>query len=100
MTGSWVINNVYGICFTVFCIENWMIGNFKNILAIFVGLIVYDISFVFGSDVMVTVAQGLDLPIKLMFPKDLLTEQYSVLGLGDIIIPGMFVSMCLRIDFI
>ena len=26
--------------------------------------------------------------------------QYSILGLGDIVIPGIFVSLCLRFDFL
>ncbi len=40
---------------------------------------------------MVTVAKNFDAPIKIMFPKDLGAEvfQFSMLGLGDIVIPGM-----------
>jgi len=26
--------------------------------------------------------------------------QYSILGLGDIVIPGIFLSLCLRFDFL
>lgn len=39
---------------------------------------------------MVTVAKSFDAPIKLLFPKQLFAEelQYSMLGLGDIVIPG------------
>lgn len=39
----------------------------------------------------VDVAKGLDAPIKLLFPKDLAlsaTKGFTMLGLGDIIIPG------------
>lgn len=65
-------------------------------------LFFYDIFFVFGTDVMVTVATSIDAPIKLQFPKDLSTDppKYSILGLGDIVIPGIFVSLCLRFDFL
>ena len=51
---------------------------------------------------MVTVATSIDAPIKLQFPKDLSTDppKYSILGLGDIVIPGIFVSLCLRFDFL
>ena len=44
---------------------------------------------VFGSNVMVTVAKGVEAPIKLMFPRgqngcgDL---EFSMLGLGDIVV--------------
>ena len=51
---------------------------------------------------MVTVATSIDAPIKLQFPKDLSIDppKYSILGLGDIVIPGIFVSLCLRFDFL
>ena len=67
-------------------------------------LFFYDIFFVFGTDVMLTVAKSIDAPIKLMFPR-IPKEgeegpQYSMLGLGDIVIPGIFVSLCLRFDFL
>lgn len=50
----------------------------------------YDIFWVFGTDVMVTVAKSFDAPVKLLWPKALFAEQlhFSMLGLGDIVIPG------------
>jgi len=49
---------------------------------------------------MVTVAKSFDAPIKLVFPKSLLAEVYSfsMLGLGDIVIPGIFIALLLRYD--
>jgi minor histocompatibility antigen H13 len=50
---------------------------------------------------MLTVAKSVDAPIKLMFPYNLKkTEapQFSMLGLGDIVIPGIFVALCLKYD--
>jgi len=78
------------------------LGNFKNGYMLLVLLFFYDIFFVFGTDVMLTVAKGIDAPIKLQFPKDYSEEKpkYSILGLGDIVIPGVFVSLCLRFDFL
>jgi minor histocompatibility antigen H13 len=69
-TKLWIANNVMAICFAIYCVEHWLVGNFRNIFLIFVGLILYDISFVFGSDVMMTVAQGIDLPVKILIPMD------------------------------
>ena len=72
-------------------------------------LFFYDIFFVFGSDVMLTVAKNIDAPIKLLFPTewDALDAEtgepkpkYSLLGLGDIVIPGVFISLALRFDVI
>jgi minor histocompatibility antigen H13 len=49
---------------------------------------------------MVTVAKSVDAPIKLMFPIDMLATppKFSMLGLGDIVIPGIFVALCLKFD--
>ena len=65
------------------------------------GLFFYDIFWVFRTDVMVTVAKGLDVPIKLLFPYNLYEEEisFSLVGLGDIVIPGIFIALCLRYDF-
>ena len=51
---------------------------------------------------MVKVATNLDIPIKLLWPKSVsfATERgFTMLGLGDIVIPGMFVATALRYDY-
>ena len=85
------------------------------------GLFVYDIYMVFFTPMMVTVATQLDVPIKLLFPRpdgcvlpvgaaegSALMNEYldciakkrtmAMLGLGDIVIPGMMVAFALRFD--
>ena len=57
---------------------------------IFGGLVLYDVYFVFGSDVMMTVAKGMDLPLKILLPTDSTFSMFAMIGLGDIIIPGLF----------
>ena len=51
---------------------------------------------------MVNVAQNVDAPIKLLFPKAWAQEdanaQFSMLGLGDVVIPGIFIALLLRFD--
>lgn len=54
---------------------------------------------------MVTVAKNLDGPIKILFPRDSLIPNpetgkidLSLLGLGDIVIPGFFLALLLRFD--
>jgi len=53
---------------------------------------------------MVTVAKNLDGPIKILFPRSLTPDPttgkiaLSLLGLGDIVIPGFFLSLLLRFD--
>jgi minor histocompatibility antigen H13 len=97
-TKYWVANNVIALAFTIHSIEHWLVGNFRYILLIFFGLIAYDVYFVFASEVMMTVATGIDLPIKLLMPAG--GGQLAILGLGDIVIPGLLSSMCIRCDLI
>ena len=99
-TKFWAINNIIAICFAIHAIEHWLVGNFRYIFLIFAGLMLYDISFVFGTDVMMTVAKGIDLPIKILIPSSPTMKSFAMIGLGDIIIPGLLSSMCLRYDFI
>ena len=54
--------------------------------------------FVYASDVMMTVATGFDAPMKVLIPNG--QSGYNMLGIGDIIVPGLLVSLCLRIDFV
>jgi minor histocompatibility antigen H13 len=53
---------------------------------------------------MVTVAKSLDVPIKLVFPRpsptDSTTElpSHAMLGLGDVVLPGIMIGLALRFD--
>lgn len=58
-------------------------------------LFVYDIVMVFKSKMMVTVAMSLDVPIKLKIPNG---DKFSILGLGDIVVPGVLVAWALKFD--
>lgn len=59
-------------------------------------LFFYDIFWVFASDVMITVAMKFDVPIKLKFP--LASGKFSILGLGDMVIPGFLLALALKFD--
>ncbi len=62
----------------------------------------YDIYFVLGSKVMVEVATNLEIPVKILVPRIVSRERREImltlLGLGDLVIPGTFISLCLRYD--
>lgn len=69
------------------------------------GLFFYDIFWVFYTPVMVSVATNFDAPIKLLWPRNIIdyllsqgSTGFTMLGLGDIVIPGIFVALCLRYD--
>mmetsp|Transcript_58885 Transcript_58885/g.140067 ORF Transcript_58885/g.140067 Transcript_58885/m.140067 type:complete len:371 (-) Transcript_58885:337-1449(-) len=100
-THHWVTNNMFGVAFALRGIEMLSVGSFVNGAILLCGLFVYDIFWVFGTDVMVTVAKSFQAPIKLVFPRDWsapVGQQFSMLGLGDIVIPGLFIALLLRWD--
>lgn len=81
-------------------LRNIDLASFKVGFLLLWFLFFYDIFWVYGTDVMVTVAKKLDIPIKLLFPflNDEGVQKFSMLGLGDIVIPGLFVALCLKFD--
>ncbi|KAH8581598.1 presenilin peptidase [Cryptosporidium sp. chipmunk genotype I] len=98
VTGSWIIHNLFAISFCIQAISLISIGSFKIGAILLCGLFFYDIFWVFGTDVMVTVAKSFEGPAKLIFPVSFDPWKHSILGLGDIVIPGLFMSLCLRFD--
>lgn len=94
----WLANNVLGLAFSIQGIEMLSLGSFKVGGILLAGLFVYDIFWVFFTPVMVSVAKSFDAPIKLLFPTGDATRPFSLLGLGDIVIPGIFVALALRYD--
>jgi len=101
VTKHWIANNVLGLSFSLQGIAMLNLGSYKVGCILLWGLFVYDIFWVFGTDVMVTVARSFDAPVKLLFPKDIFQAEweFSMLGLGDIVIPGIFIALLLRFDY-
>jgi len=100
MTKHWISNNILGLSFSIQGVALLSLGSYKIGCILLGGLFFYDIFWVFGTDVMVTVAKSFDAPVKLLFPKHLFATdlQFSMLGLGDIVIPGIFIALLLRFD--
>lgn len=99
----WIANNIFGLAFSLTGIEVLHLNSFPIGCILLGGLFVYDIFWVFGTDVMVTVATSFEAPIKLLFPMDFLEKglwgkNFAMLGLGDIVIPGIFIALLLRFD--
>ena len=101
-TRHFVSNNLIGIAISMQALESLSVGSFKTGAVLLSLLFFYDIFFVFGTDVMVTVAKSVDAPIKLLFPRAFAKPDadalFSMLGLGDIVLPGVFVALVLRFD--
>jgi minor histocompatibility antigen H13 len=103
MKKHWIANNLFGLAFAVNGVELLHLNNVLTGCILLGGLFLYDIFWVFGTDVMVTVAKSFEAPIKLVMPQDLLENGFNatnmaMLGLGDIVIPGIFVALLLRYD--
>jgi len=100
----WIANNLFGLAFAVNGVELLQLPKVSTGCILLGGLFFYDIFWVFGTDVMVTVAKSFEAPIKLVFPQDLLengplaANNFAMLGLGDIVIPGIFIALLLRFD--
>lgn len=123
-TGHWTLNNFIGVALCVTFASLCKVPSLKVSATLFAGLFVYDIFFVFlsdrffGKNVMVEVATStplnpasaiadflhlpvtpvktLALPAKLIFPGK--EGHHSILGLGDIILPEVFLVFLLEMD--
>ncbi|XP_031549797.1 minor histocompatibility antigen H13-like isoform X2 [Actinia tenebrosa] len=99
----WLANNIFGLAFSLNGVELLHLNSVTIGCILLGGLFIYDIFWVFGTDVMVTVAKSFEAPIKLVFPMDVLEKglsasNFAMLGLGDIVIPGIFIALLLRFD--
>ncbi|KAI9163252.1 Intramembrane protease 2 [Paramyrothecium foliicola] len=94
-TSSTMLSNLlgYGMCYGSLLLLSPT--NFLTGALVLSGLFFYDIFMVFYTPYMVTVATTLDVPIKLTFEA---AARKSILGLGDIVIPGMLMGWALRLD--
>ena len=110
---AWVLQDILGACFCVYLIQNLRLPSLKIISILLVLLLLYDVFFVFitplltsnGESVMVSVATGGSRGSKESLPMVFLIplfgnsplymcreRSYSLLGFGDVIIPGLLVA--------
>ncbi|KAH9946985.1 signal peptide peptidase-domain-containing protein [Amylocystis lapponica] len=99
---SALLTDMLGLSFSHNALSLLKIDSFKTGCILLSGLFLYDVWWVFGTEVMVKVATTLDVPIKLLWPKSLAFSSergFTMLGLGDIVVPGMFIALALRYDY-
>ncbi|KAL9127770.1 MAG: hypothetical protein Q9175_007670 [Cornicularia normoerica] len=100
----WWLTNLLGFAFAYSALQIISPTTSSTGTLIMAALFVYDIYFVFFTPLMVTVATQLDIPAKLVFPRptrpseDPTKQALLMLGLGDIILPGMMIGFALRFD--
>ncbi|XP_042198617.1 signal peptide peptidase-like 2 isoform X2 [Callorhinchus milii] len=116
---AWVLQDALGIAFCLYMLKTIRLPTFKACTLLLVVLFVYDVFFVFitpfitrsGESIMVEVAAGPSdfstnekLPMVLKVPRlnssplALCDRPFSLLGFGDVLIPGMLVAYCHRFD--
>lgn len=99
----WWVTNLLGISFAYNAMQLMSPSTFWTGTMILSALFIYDIYFVFYTPLMVTVATKIDIPAKLLFPRpsgseDTHKQAFSMLGLGDIVLPGIMMGLALRFD--
>lgn len=128
LTGHWLLMDAMGMGLCVAFIAFVRLPSLKVSTLLLTGLLVYDVfwvffsSYIFNANVMVKVATRpadnpvglmarklhlgnlgrdapkLSLPGKLVFPSMHNTGHFSMLGLGDIVMPGLLLCFVLRYD--
>ncbi|XP_074834329.1 signal peptide peptidase-like 2B isoform X5 [Carettochelys insculpta] len=116
---AWVLQDALGIAFCLYMLKTIRLPTFKGCTLLLMVLFVYDVFFVFitphltktGQSIMVEVAAGPTdsathekLPMVLKVPRlnssplALCDRPFSLLGFGDILVPGLLVAYCHRFD--
>ncbi|KAG0644572.1 signal peptide peptidase-domain-containing protein [Tuber brumale] len=98
----WLLTNIMGTSFAYGAMQLLSPTTFTTASILLGALFFYDIFIVFYTPMMVTVATTLDVPIKLLFPRPSTSpsdaQALAMLGLGDVVIPGLVIAMALRYD--
>ena len=100
----WWLTNLIGFAFAYSTLQIMSPTTSWTGTLLLSALFVYDIYFVFYTPLMVTVATQLDIPVKLIFPRpsrpfeNPSKRAFSMLGLGDVVLPGMMIGFALRFD--
>ena len=96
------LNNCLGWGITLASLGVLALESFIAAAGLLLGLFFYDAFFVFKSDVMLTVATQIEAPAKFLFAavREVGDTRYpfSVLGLGDVVVPGAFISLLREVD--
>lgn len=95
----WYLTNLQGFAFCYGSLQFMSPGTSAVGSLLLALLFIYDIYMVFYTPMMITVATKLDVPIKLLFPKKVSgASAMAMLGLGDIVVPGIMIAFALRFD--
>lgn len=116
---AWLLQDTLGVAYCLFVLRRVRLPTLKNCTSFLLALLAFDVFFVFvtplftktGESIMVEVASGPAdsssherLPMVLKVPRlrfsalTLCDQPFSILGFGDIVVPGFLVAYCHRFD--
>ena len=116
---AWLLQDMLGVAYCLFVLRRVRLPTLKSCASFLLALLAFDVFFVFvtplltrtGESIMVEVASGPAdslsherLPMVLKVPQlsfsalTLCDEPFSILGFGDIVVPGFLVAYCHRFD--
>ncbi|XP_016059426.1 PREDICTED: signal peptide peptidase-like 2C [Miniopterus natalensis] len=116
---AWLLQDALGIAYCLFVLQRVRLPKLKNCTFFLLALLAFDVFFVFitplftrtGESIMVEVASGPAdslsherLPMVLKVPQlsfsalSLCDQHFTILGFGDIVVPGFLVAYCHRFD--
>lgn len=108
LTFNWILNNVLAVALCWMFLKSARLNRLVPGLALLILLFIYDVFWVYYSSsltgghqsVMIAVATSFQAPIKIMMPRisgwGHPLNSCSMLGLADIIIPGLFIGFIIR----
>uniref|UniRef100_G1U4K6 Signal peptide peptidase-like 2C n=1 Tax=Oryctolagus cuniculus TaxID=9986 RepID=G1U4K6_RABIT len=116
---AWLLQDALGVAYCLFVLRRVRLPTLRNCASFLLALLAFDVFFVFvtplftgtGESIMVEVASGPAhsssperLPMVLKVPRlsfsalTLCDQPFSILGFGDIVVPGFLVAYCHRFD--
>ncbi|XP_024428674.2 signal peptide peptidase-like 2C [Desmodus rotundus] len=116
---AWLLQDALGMAYCLFVLQRVRLPKLKNCTSFLLALLAFDVFFVFitplltrtGESIMVEVASGPAdsssherLPMVLRVPRlsfsalTLCDQPFTILGFGDIVVPGFLVAYCHRFD--
>ncbi|KAB0400600.1 hypothetical protein E2I00_009125, partial [Balaenoptera physalus] len=116
---AWLLQDMLGVAYCLFVLRRVRLPTLKSCASFLLALLAFDVFFVFvtplltrtGESIMVEVASGPAdslsherLPMVLKVPRlsfsalTLCDQPFSILGFGDIVVPGFLVAYCHRFD--
>ncbi|XP_078283363.1 signal peptide peptidase-like 2A isoform X2 [Rhinoraja longicauda] len=94
----WILHDCLGVAFCLNFLKTLKMPHYKSCVILLVLLLIYDVFFVFISPLFTPLPVIIRVPRLVPSVATLCGIPFSVLGFGDIIVPGLLVAYCRRFD--